>query len=260
MSTLNAIISDTVTARENVFMTQPSQGLTVRDVINDLLLLWGIAIPSTAPDYMLTRAIHDMNAAFQMIWAMAKDSDYFTRQTLTLSFLAGVATSTLPSNVLALLGPLRFASNGQPLRPVSTRAQFDAYGPLFLNSLSYVVPDGVPQAFFLEKLNVPEPDNVENIIHIVPAPLALTTLLLGVSVGPPRYVWNDYMLSTPVEFPQKYADSVLLPFCRYKAMTSYLVPNPDIRPQLQSDYQSALQIIGAIDSDMKEVEMAEGGS
>lgn len=252
-----ATIADQAVVSQNAFLTQPDQGLTVTDVINDILLLWGVAIPETAPAYMLTRAIHDMNAALQMVWGLAKDSDYFTRQTITLSFGVGISELTLPTNVLTILGPARYQSNGQPLRPLTNRSQYDSYGPIFLGQLSFGVSNGPPQAFFIEKLNIAEPDDVTNIMHVVPAPTVTTPLLLDVSVQAPRYVFSDYLTATPVEFPQKYVDSVLLPFCRYKAMTSYLLTNADLRPSLVADYQSAMRVIGAVDPTMKEVEFAE---
>ena len=245
---------------ENAFLTQPSQGLTVTDIINDLLLLWGIAIPSTAPAYQINRAIHDMNGALQMIWATAKDANYFSRQTLTLAFTGGEASQSLPENVLTILGPCRYQSTGQPLLTIPTRSQFDAYGPIYGQSLTYPVATGAPFAFWVEKLNISAPDNVTNIIHLVPTPSSSTTILLDVSIDAPRYVWQDYITATPVQFPHMYCDTVLIPFCRYRAMTSYLLPNPDIRPALVEDWQTAMKIIGAVDPNMKEVQFAERAS
>lgn len=248
---------DRAYVKQNAFLTQPTQGLTVRDVINDILLLWGIAIPFTAPAYMLTRAIHDMNAALQMVWSLAKDADYFSRQTLTLTFGTGVSQMTLPVNVLTVLGPARYNNNGQPLQPIGNRSQYDSYGPIFRGQIGFAISNGPPEAFFIEKLNTAAPDNVSTIMHIVPAPATSTELLLDVSVEAPRYVYNDYETATPVEFPHNYVDSVLLPFCRYKAMTSYFIPDTAVRPSLVADYQAALRIIGAVDPSMKEVEFAE---
>jgi hypothetical protein len=257
MPNLYAAAADQAFVKENAFLTQPSQGLTVRDVINDILLLWGVSIPFTADKSMLRRAIHDMNAGLQIVWALAKDDDYFSRITLTLTFAASQSQQTLPENVLTILGPARFATSGQPLRPITNRSQFDSYGPIFLGQLGFAVPNAMPQAFFIEKLNSPTPDDVISIFHIVPAPTASTSFLLDVSTEAPRYVWNDYETATPVQFPHKYVDSVLLPICRYKAMTSYLLPNPDVKPSLVADYQSALRLIGAVDPSMKEVEFAD---
>jgi hypothetical protein len=256
MATQQLQSSDLAFSSENAFLTSLGQGLSVTDVVNDMLLLLGIPLPSTAPQYILARCIHDMNAAFQMIWALAKQEDYFSRQTLTLIYGPGVSQMTLSQNVLTNLGPARLQT-GQPLRPVSSRGMFDGFGPMFLGSLSYSVSEGTPLAFFLEKLNQAEPDNVENILHIVPPPSASTTILIDVSVQPPRYEWNDYVNATPVEFPQLFADSVLLPFCRYKAMTSLYFTEDSKRPGIVEDYQTALRLIGAVDPSMKEVTFAE---
>lgn len=257
MSNNYATAADQVVVSQNAFLTQPTQGLTVTDVINDIILLWGITNPATAPSYWFKRALHDMNGALQMVWALSKDADYFSRQTLTLTFGSGISAMTLPENVLTILGPARFQSTGQSLRPLTNRSQYDSYGPTFLGQLNFYVSLGTPQAFFIEKLNIAAPDDVTNIMHVVPPPAASTILLLDVSTQAPRYVFNDYQTATPVQFPHKYVDSVLLPFCRYKAMTSFLLVDPNLRPSLVADYQSALRLIGAVDPAMKEVEFAE---
>lgn len=252
-----ATIQNHVVASDNAFLTQPSQGLTVVDVVNDILLTWGITTPASAPKYQLTRAVHDMNAALQMVWSMAKDDDYFSRQTLTVTFASGVTQQTLPVPILAILGPARFSSNNQPLMPISSRSQYDSYGPIFIGQLGFAVANGTPQAFWIEKLNSASPDNVSNIMHIIPAASVQTSFLLDVSTQAPRYVFQDYLTATPVQFPNLYADSVLLPICRYKAMSSFLLANPDVRPSLVADYQNALRLIGAVDPTMKEVEFAD---
>jgi hypothetical protein len=260
MANIIGHFSSRATATDNFFFTLSApvpQGLTVTDVINDILLLWGITPAAYPAKTFLARAVHDMNAALQMVWSLAKDANYFSRQTLTLAFTTGQSSQTLPENVLTILGPARYTSNGQPLSPISSRAQYDAFGPIFLGNFTYSVPNGAPAAFWVEKLNTSQPDNVTNILHIVPAPSAGTSFNLDVSVDAPRYVWNDYVKATPIQFPHRYADSVLLPFCRYKAMTSFLLTEPDLRPSLVADYQTALKIIGAVDPAMKEVEFAE---
>lgn len=129
-----------------------------------------------------------------------------------------------------------------------------------MGSSSFTVPNGSPQSFWIEKLNIMLPDDVQTILHLVPAPNVSTTLLLDVSLQAPRYEWNDYINATPVQMPQLYADSVLIPFCRYRAMTSFRLIRPDLTPSLVADYQSALKIIGAIDPAMKEVQFSERAS
>lgn len=260
MATINATGIDTGIASENIFLTQVGQGLTVKDVLDEILLVWGIQSAEIAPTWLLKRAIHDMNGAFQMIWSMAKDDNFFSRQTLTISFGAGVSQVSMPNTVLTILGPARFATNGQPLRPIASRSQYDSFGTIFLGQLGFGISNGTPVAFWVEKLNIALPDNVENILHIVPAPTSTTNILIDVSTLAPRYEWSDYVLATPVQMPQLYADSVLLPFCRYRAISSYVIADPDTRPTIVADYQMALKLIGAIDPQMKEIEFTERAS
>lgn len=256
MATITGSATLVGTAGESLFLVDSGQGLTVHDILDEICLLWGYQSAYLAPTYMQKRAIHDMNGAFQMIWSLAKDVDYFSRQTLTLTFGSNVNQQTLPGEVLTILGPCRLMT-GQPLRPISSRSQYDSYGELFLGQYTEAVASGTPQAFWVERLFQPEPDNVENILHIVPAPITSTNILLDISLQPPRYEWSDFVLSTPVQFPQRYADSVLVPFCRYRAMSSFVLADPDTRPTLVADYQNALRLIGAVDPEMKSVEFAE---
>lgn len=257
---MNGFISDNLVIGESVFLTDAEQGLTVKDIVDDILQTWGLIIPELVFRHHLKRAMHDMNGAFQMIWAMAKDADYFSRKTLTLSFGSGVGQVILPGNVLGVLGPARYLSTGQSLRPLSSRGMLDNFGPAFLGLSTFAVPNGTPLAFFIEKLNIAMPDNVQNVMHIVPAPSVDMDILQDVSVQCPRYDWNDYVNATPVEMPNKYADAVLIPFARYRAMSSQYFVDSDRRPTIEADYQTALRLIGAVDPSMKEVTYAEHAS
>ena len=260
MATLTGASISNAASGQQAFLIQQGQGLTIKDILDEILLLWGIQYAALAPRYLLKRAIHDMNAALQMIWALSKDVNYFSRQTLTVSFPAGVSQVNLPTAVLNVLGPARLASTKQILRPVSSRPQFDAFAQLFLGQISNSLSNGTPQAFWVERLNIAQPDNVQNIMHVVPAPAVTTSILLDVSMDAPRYEWNDYILATPVEMPSLYADSVLVPFCRYRAMSSHFMAQTDDRPTIVAEYQTALRLIGAVDPAMKEVQFAERAS
>lgn len=255
-----ATAQDQAVVGQRAFLTEADQGLTVKDIIDDILLLWGIQSGAIAPAFQLKRAIHDMNGALQMIWSMAKDADYFSRVTLTIPIAGGVSSYVLPTSVLHELGPCRFYGTGIPLRPISSRSQFDSFAPIFLGVPTFQLPQSNPIAYWIENLNIELPNNVQRILHVVPTPVAAITLLLDVSTQAPRYEWSDYLAATPLQFPQLYADSVLIPFCRYRAMTSFRVIRPDITPSLVADYQNALKLIGAIDPTEKEVQFSERAS
>ncbi len=139
MATINGIASDRATSGQSAFLIQSGQGLTVKDVLDEITMVWGYQYAFLAPTYMQKRAIHDMNGAFQMIWALAKDANYFSRQTITLTYASNATQQTLPGNVLTILGPARLESNNQPLRPIASRSQYDSYGTLFLGQLNLAV-------------------------------------------------------------------------------------------------------------------------
>lgn len=238
------------------------QGLGVCDVINDILLLWGIENARMSVEYLRERALNDLNAAMQLIWARAKDRDYFSRRTLTVNIPSGSASVELEQEVQNVLGPVRRASDKGNLRPLASRSQLDLFGHLFLGQASAAVVNGVPQAFFAERLNQNRPDNTKIILHVVPAPAVDTELLVDVAMECPRYEWRDYCTCTPLHIPHRYAESVLLPVCRHRAMSSHYFIKEERRELIENEYATAMQVLGLLDPQLKEAEAskAEGGA
>lgn len=233
------------------------QGLGVCDVINDILLLWGIEDARMSVEYLRERALNDLNAAMQLIWARAKDRDYFSRRTLTVNIPSSSASVELEQEVQNVLGPVRRASDKGNLRPLASRSQLDLFGHLFLGQTSAAVANGIPQAFFAERLNQNRPDNTKIILHVVPAPAADTDLLVDVAMECPRYEWRDYCTCTPLHIPHRYAESVLLPVCRYRAMSSHYFIKEERRELIENEYATAMQVLGLLDPQLKEAEASK---
>ncbi|MDR1191263.1 MAG: hypothetical protein LBK60_06320 [Verrucomicrobiales bacterium] len=231
--------------------------LTVSEVVNEILLLWGVEDPGMSVEVLRTRAVRDLNAATQLLWSRAERLDYFNRVTLTVSFPAGVNAVTLPQNIQQVLGPARLADNAQPLTLLSRRADYDGYGVLYLGLTDNGVPDGVPAAWFVERHNQPEPDNAKVTLLVTPAPLTVTAVLLDVADECPRYRWADYCAGTAVQIPHQYVESILLPVCRHSAMTCQYFTQLDRKDAIEADYQSALTVLGLVDTQPRETKAAD---
>jgi hypothetical protein len=246
-----------VRATASAYLSFVGQGLAVCNVINDILLLWGIEDARMSVEYLRERALTDLNAAMQLIWARAKDRDYFSRRTLTVNVLSGVGSAELEQEVQNVLGPVRRASDKGTLRPLASRSQLDLFGHLFLGQTSAAVANGTPQAFFAERLNQSRPDNTKIILHVVPSPDADTDLLVDVAMECPRYEWRDYCQCTPLHIPHRYAESVLLPVCRHRAMSSHYFIKEERKELIENEYSTAMQVLGLVDPQLKEAEASK---
>lgn len=240
-------------------LTQVASGLSFTDVVDEILLLWGMLAPGAAPVSLLKDTVHIVNGALQDIWSVSKETPYFARSTLPITFNSGISTSTLPINVLAVVGPIRL-NNGQVLRMFDARDQFDNFGPIYLGQTSFIVAGGNPIAAFVEQLNIAASDNVTNIIHIVPTPTGTTTVNVDVTLQPPRFQFSDYLNHTQIQMPNLYADAILIPFVRYKAMNSIYFTKSERAAIIVAEYQGALKLLGAVDPQAKEVEFTSRSS
>ncbi len=250
-----------VNATASATVSLVGEGLGVCSVINDILLLWGIEDARMSVQYLRDRALHDLNAAMQLIWARAKDRDYFSRRTLTVILNSGTSSAVLEQDVQNVLGPVRRDSDKGNLRPLASRSQLDLFGHLFLGQTNNAaVVNGVPQAFFAERLNQSRPDNTKIVLHVVPAPDADTNLLVDVAMECPRYEWRDYCQCTPLHIPHRYAESVLLPVCRHRAMSSHYFIKEDRRELIENEYAVAMQVLGLVDPQLKEADASKGAS
>jgi len=239
-------------------ITMMGQGLTVVDVIDDIMMLWGIENVAMSVDQLRERAIYDLNAAMQTIWSLAKDRDYFSRKTLQVQLLASETSVVLTQEIQAVLAPIRLQDSKRNLRALSSRSQLDLFGHIFLGRVGITVPTGEPSAYFIERLNQGRPDNTQVILHVVPAPTVNTTLLVDVAVECPRYEWRDYCKETVLHIPHRYAESILLPICRNRSMSSQYFVKEDRAKSITADFTAAMQMLGAFDPNVKETEASKG--
>lgn len=232
-------------------LTFVGQGLGVCAVIDDIFLLWGVEDPAMAIEALRDRALTDLNAAMQIVWTQARDRDYFSRRTLSVTVPEGSGEVELDQEVQNVLGPVRREADRVPLQPLSSRSEVDQFGNIFLGGSGGTM---APLAFFVERLNQSRADNTRIVLHVVPAPTEDTDFLVDAAMECPRYVWRDYCHCTPLEIPHRYTESILLPICRHRAASSQYFVREERREAIDREYVTALQVLGGVDPQIKETE------
>lgn len=232
--------------------------MTVYDAINDVFSIWGIEDASIASEDTRARALSDLNASMQLLWGNSPNRDYFTRQTISATYSANVYSYQLPSSVQNIIGTVRRSSDRKPLRAISSRAQFDLYGPIFAGTSGTSQSSGTPEAYFAERQT--ESGNLLPKINllIAPTPIASTTLYVDVALECPRYRWSDYCNRTRLTIPHGYVESILLPLCRYRAMSSDLFTRPERAEFIKAENAMAMAQLGLVDPLPKDAERNNG--
>lgn len=221
--------------------------LTIRDLFNDSMALLGIYNQDYSPQTARDHVLADISAALQLMQMAGEE--YYCRQEYNLSLVAGTANYQLPSTIQRILEPGRLASTGRTLIRLTTRSQYDNFGPLFLGTLD-TLQNASPLAYFIDTL---EPtsgsDSTSITVRVIPTPAAADTLTLYVIPTPPTYTANDLGASSPTPpVPHKYHESILLPLVRMNVTTCDLFSRNAARlPAIESAYQRALTLLGLAD-------------
>lgn len=225
------------TARANGRIIRDSLG--VCDVTREILMMWGIESPCKAPDYARRRALNDLNNAVQVVWNQARDRDYWTRATETITLAAGISSQVLDDDIQNVVGPARVESTLQPLSPIGTRGELDQFADLFLDSAA---ADG-PVAYFIERTNQTGTDPARCTLHVTPAPTTEIDFLLDIVREAPRYQDTDIDSCPRIPIPHRYIESLLLPVARYYAMSCHLFVFPERKEQIEAEYAAAMGLM-----------------
>jgi hypothetical protein len=218
-------------------------GVTLCTIVRDALNLWGIENICHAPDFAVSRAIDDVNAAMQTVWNEADERDYWTKSSSTVTFALGVTSMPLSVDIQNVVGPCRLQTNKRQLAIVRNISELENFMDIFMDGQS----SDEPIAYFVERMNQAGDDPVKMVMHITPAPIESTAILLDVVLEAPRYYVHDLAVCPILPIPHRYAESLLLPIVRYKASSFWLFENHEVKPSIDRDYQMAMAAIGAAD-------------
>ncbi len=218
--------------------------LTIKQVANDLLSKLGIegSDPSAAPALAQQDVVVAYNGAMQMLQTAGQD--FFTRETISQNFGAGTASFTVARAAQAILGPIRL-SGTTPLKALLSRGEYDQFDRIFLGEATYGAALGVPIAYFVENLRDGSTGDINKInIYLAPKPSAGGSVSIDLVMDAPNIAVANLVDTTEVPVAQAYTESVFLPLARYLIMLSSQFSRPELRPQIQSDYQVAMVTLG----------------
>jgi len=241
IGTANPVISAAATC--NLTGASDSHGVTISAVVQEALMLWGITKVSSAPDFVLARAMNDLNAAMQIVWNRASDRTYWSGNTLEITIASG-DSHPLDDAIQNVIGPCRVKSSKRPLVPLGTIGELETFEDLYLDGCT----SDEPLAYHIERVTQVGNDPAQCIFRVAPAVTAATTFLLEVVYEAPRYTTHDLVADPVIPIPHRYVESLLLPVVRYRASTYGLLSVPaDQLPGIQREYLEACHELGLAD-------------
>lgn len=221
--------------------------LTLRQLFDDYLAILGFeATADDAPTWARERGLQDIAAALQLM--QSAGPDYFGRQTIDVTLVAGQTTYTLAQNIQTVLRASRVGN--VPLKKLPSRSHVLQFPAIYLNSATAPSPGSV-MAYFPETLRqLSGADSSQVVIHVAPEPGAgAGTLKVDVILEAPTYTDADLCNDATPPVPHQYHESILRPLVRYNATKNHLFRRPDMLPALREDYGRALQMLGLADPD-----------
>jgi hypothetical protein len=224
------------------------RGLSVRDIVMDCLSMWYVRLPAHACSCMSeevkARAMADVNASLQIIYSRARHLDYFNATAQTYQVPAGGEVQ-LPVNIQTVLGQARWkveenSLTSRPLMAIASLPEAQRFGDLY-GSLS------VPAGYYIDRRRRPEANSSQAVLMVAPAQANVVYVELDVALEAPRYTWRDVEVSTPVEMPATYAESLLMPIVRHRAMSYHKFSQEQLRSTIEQHYRKAQAQLGLLD-------------
>lgn len=223
--------------------------LTISQARDDLLSKLGVENSALATALMLQDVVIALNGALQTLQTAGQD--YFTRQVLTGTFLAGSSFITLPASAQAVIGPVRITSGpnaGQALSALQSRGEADQFARIYGNDTAWGSGSlAEPIAYWIENLRNTNVGGDINQINVRPCPVPPYSRTFEIEVvnDAPSYAIADLSSgTTQIPVAQNYAESILLPLARLNITRSSQFARPELLAQITADAQTALAKLG----------------
>lgn len=221
-----------------------SHGMSLCDVIQEVLGLWGIFCRDSAPEFALERALNDLNASLQTVWNHADERNYWSSDTLTLTLADGESSQDLGDDIQNVVGPCRRADNRRPLALIGTIGELETFADIYLDGESAAEP----LAYHIERMNQLGNDPAKCVFHVVPAVSGESiSFLLEVVKEAPRFNRIDLTNCPIIPIPHRYVESLLLPIVKYHASSFSLFVANDQKDAINRDYEQARIALGLAD-------------
>lgn len=230
--------------RANLTGASDRRGMSVCDVLDQVLALWGVFCRKSAPDFAISRAIADINTALQLVWNNAEGRTYWSQVPITVSFADGVSSVQLADDIQNVIGPCRRSDNRRPLSPIGTMGEFETFRELYLDGET----SDEPLAYYIERDNQSGSEPARTTLFITPAPSGESVdILLDVVKEAPRFSAGDLVACPAIPIPHHYVESLLLPIARYQASSFYLFRQKDQKEAIDREYLQARMSLGLAD-------------
>ena len=238
-------------------------GITLQQILDDATASLGVGgnNGSCISENMKKILAHRLNAALQIIYSSPNGESFFS-ETVTITLATGTSSYVLADSVASILGPVRYQTDRAPLIPIASRAEWDVFGPIYLDSAAMGATTGKPIAYFADSRRYPDDANgdaKEITIMVQPTPVAdQDGLVIEVDVRnePPRYTVADFT-DTPdtiVPMPDLFAESILLPLVRLGLLSATgWVGDLEVAllPNFEKEGMRALSMLRITDSALK---------
>ena len=222
------------------------------DLLNDLLRKLYIEDPSALSGVILTGLQADcvdaINRAFQTLWTAP--ADFFRRKHFQFATVSGTQEYTLEQGVQEVLGPVKVNGGTPHLRPVKDRGDFDNYATRFQGSLTNVVSNAQPKAYYLERLWQDAADSAVCKMLLTPTPDTAYTIDFEGSTEAPSFTLAELQAEPDLPIPHNYVEGILLPVARLFACRSHYFMAAERQPEVQQFQQDFIMAMGQLgDSD-----------
>lgn len=243
--TASAGVGTTSFAVANIIGGSDTDGLSICDILDRTLEMWGIFCRKSASsiDFAIDRAVSDLNHALQLVWNNAEGRTYWTNETITVTVDADASSEDLPDNIQNVTGTCRRADNKQPLTLIGTIGELETFNHTFLDGEQA----DTPIAYHIERLKQSGNEPARCIFHVNQAVDANTDFLLEVVREAPRYSKSDLDSCPLLPIPHQYVESLLLPVVRYQASNFFLFRQPEQKDDIKSEYAKAMEQLGLAD-------------
>jgi len=229
-------------------------GMTVCDVVRDLLALWDIyELKSTTPAFVIDRAVNDVNASLQMVWNHADERNYWSSDTLTVTLgqtspvaeneTTSASEIDLPADIQNVVGPCRLTSTSRPLVPLGTIGEIETFSDLYLDGETCTEP----LAYHINRFSQSGADPAKCVFMVTPAVAVETSFNLEVVRNAPRFTADDMTACPLIPIPHRYVESLLLPIARYHASSFSMFRGKELKESIDRDYQTARVALGFAD-------------
>lgn len=221
-----------------------SHGLSLCDVVSDILNMWGIFCRKSAPDFAIDAAINIANQSLQLVWNNADGRNYWTNATVTVTLSDGESSADLGDDIQNVVGPCRLSDTKRPLVPIGTIGELETFSDIYMDGEG----SDTPLAYHVERMNQSGGDPAKCVFHVNSSIDGDdVSFLLEVVKESPRFVVNDLSSCPVVPIPHRYVESLLLPVARYQASAFYLFRMTEQKPTIDREYQQAMISLGLAD-------------